>query len=111
MRISDWSSDVCSSDLRPRGGVHNCEMIAPAFRKPGVLHGAGDEIAAIDLVADLQPVDLGKALHDGSREQLGRAWCRERVGQYVQISVGAVTFTKKPTSEHRHTQAQPPNTR
>src|SRR3546814_6016633 len=34
MRISDWSSDVCSSDLRQRIGLAQCMMLA-AHRQNG----------------------------------------------------------------------------
>src|SRR3546814_1890794 len=38
MRISDWSSDVCSSDLRDRD-IHytQLEMWEPIFRIPGLV--------------------------------------------------------------------------
>src|SRR3546814_6567426 len=69
MRISDWSSDVCSSDLAAR--------IAAVDRSVGL-----DEV----IVA----AEFGGAMHrrDDSRrhllaDQLGRASCRERVCQYV----------------------------
>src|SRR3546814_17924881 len=49
MRISDWSSDVCSSDLEYEWGVH----IAIFAGKAGL---SGDEIAALLAVpADLSP--------------------------------------------------------
>src|SRR3546814_2472570 len=39
MRISDWSSDVCSSDLRPIGGGKLLQVLArqPARQRPGGL--------------------------------------------------------------------------
>src|SRR3546814_12651658 len=110
MRISDWSSDVCSSDLFVRlrglkpgvakaiselldlnGGV---EVLARARE---VLKGAGEEtLAALKLVdrivrelrAEMPKlpihIDLaelrGYSYHTG---KIGRASCRERVCQYV----------------------------
>src|SRR3546814_3213530 len=71
MRISDWSSDVCSSDLLPPSRlvgivevahaldpVHPCAQVA----RPGVLGGAGrDELALRALgVALRAQVDLGR---------------------------------------------------
>src|SRR3546814_6292385 len=41
MRISDWSSDVCSSDLR--GGVRQCGRPLPDELVPGLDGGAADE--------------------------------------------------------------------
>src|SRR3546814_16607942 len=34
MRISDWSSDVCSSDLLWAYGFHRCAAEPPSFRLP-----------------------------------------------------------------------------
>src|SRR3546814_3933613 len=72
MRISDWSSDVCSSDL------DRSRLAIPALRHV-VLNPGG-----------LQRVEIaigpGQALDGGDRPargQLGRASCRERVCQYV----------------------------
>src|SRR3546814_3620665 len=66
MRISDWSSDVCSSDLPLR---IIAEPGARFFHEPG-LHAQVQDFA-----------DLGDAfaIHD----EIGRASCRERVCQYV----------------------------
>src|SRR3546814_7833973 len=67
MRISDWSSDVCSSDLI---GV--------------VEHETG--VQALPLEVDHGAFDHGQALVvDDQRQtiQIGRASCRERVCQYV----------------------------
>src|SRR3546814_14115176 len=41
MRISDWSSDVCSSDLTARGGGSNCPPMAKR-RSPPPLKRAPD---------------------------------------------------------------------
>src|SRR3546814_5161590 len=93
MRISDWSSDVCSSDLLqpsdylgivgPEAFFENREgeFIADLRdrRFPGEnsdLHGAGA----------IPPVDLDQIGKFGTNvpvEKIGRASCRERVCQYV----------------------------
>src|SRR3546814_1163206 len=69
VRISDWSSDVCSSDLRRTPAA--ARGTAPA--RAGALAGSG------------QPAGHGGArLRDrAARGQIGRASCRERVCQYV----------------------------
>src|SRR3546814_3121528 len=87
MRISDWSSDVCSSDLSlaERKGVtagqlalawvlHQGEDIVPI---PGTrrLDRLRENAAAADIV--LSGEELSEI------EQIGRASCRERVCQYV----------------------------
>src|SRR3546814_10701613 len=66
MRISDWSSDVCSSDLDHVAAIGMEAKLAVGERA----RVGGEEGAAA--VLDL-PVTL----------QIGRASCRERVCQYV----------------------------
>src|SRR3546814_3161951 len=63
MRISDWSSDVCSSDL-----------LARLHRREQTLEGDVDEL-------HLLPESLADFVHEV--DQIGRASCRERVCQYV----------------------------
>src|SRR3546814_14402729 len=96
MRISDWSSDVCSSDLLPafditafwtKSGVAN-QMI-PSDQEPFPCRpGFGDHTTALAMCSAILA-----ALHE--RHQIGRASCRERVCQYVSISVVAVPLKKK----------------
>src|SRR3546814_10827465 len=66
MRISDWSSDVCSSDLRPAGppgqGVRSWRRGAP-----GAAGSRGH----------------GRPCPPLAAREIGRASCRERVCQYV----------------------------
>src|SRR3546814_1777938 len=87
MRISDWSSDVCSSDLF--GGKYFCHDVR-VIRLPR--HGASLPIGlGVSCSADRQI--LGKITRDGvfleqletdpAKYQIGRASCRERVCQYV----------------------------
>src|SRR3546814_17249322 len=108
MRISDWSSDVCSSDLEAVGGpVHRdcprglalqsrvharCQqllgglVLLPGFGRPHDGIGAqGDRVAL--------PRDRAAVIHPPP--EIGRASCRERVCQYVYISVVAVYLNKK----------------
>src|SRR3546814_6574459 len=67
MRISDWSSDVCSSDL-PAGLLAHEDI-------------GGDQHA---LGHDLQADDIGGvSQQEGAGAEIGRASCRERVCQYV----------------------------
>src|SRR3546814_5925377 len=77
MRISDWSSDVCSSDLRRVDGEH-AERLAPGARS-GDLH-AGDVDPGVAELAPVHRDDPGPVLVG---HQIGRASCRERVCQYV----------------------------
>src|SRR3546814_10826783 len=67
MRISDWSSDVCSSDLAdPLALLTRVEVHASSLQL----------LMPVRLLA---PVRAGL----GEGEQIGRASCRERVCQYV----------------------------
>src|SRR3546814_15226735 len=97
MRISDWSSDVCSSDLAERhhrldaGHTRQALMDLDQRIPP-------DEVARKPQLMDdlLQPKLLGLVDDDEQhlvvqlRDQIGRASCREGECQYVSISVVAV---------------------
>src|SRR3546814_13339970 len=94
MRISDWSSDVCSSDL----GVH-----------PGLDFSRMEEIVQTVTYCNQLPVhprhpyagELVFTAFSGSHQdaikqgfaaqEIGRASCRARVCQYVSIPVVAVS--------------------
>src|SRR3546814_1097921 len=88
MRISDWSSDVCSSDLLQAANVIKA-IRASKYKVDGrILPVANADIpATIFCVADLTP-RLRQILIDFDANvtpdnQIGRASCRERVCQYV----------------------------
>src|SRR3546814_11260739 len=102
MRISDWSSDVCSSDLskenlgKTKKGVRiiNCArggLIDEAALKDALDSGhvAG---AALDVFAQEPPAADNPLFgtpnfictpHLGASTEIGRASCRERVCPYV----------------------------
>src|SRR3546814_14646816 len=103
MRISDWSSDVCSSDLafeyvtggpidisdpvaipRPTGGVPVGDMSDPSITDRTRLQSVAlsDQLSFLD----------GKGLFTA---EFGRALGRERVCQKVEISVVAGSLKKK----------------
>src|SRR3546814_6727182 len=72
MRISDWSSDVCSSDLWLAVGTQ--ERMLPSH----VVHE--------ELEKKLVELEQREGRRPGARarkRQIGRASCRERVCQYV----------------------------
>src|SRR3546814_4194863 len=88
MRISDWSSDVCSSDLVcTAAGAGNCVKIN------GVNHAAGLIIFEMDVDGVAHPhaqhrprnflVEGPVGVAGAVIQQIGRASCRERVCQYV----------------------------
>src|SRR3546814_13216667 len=98
MRISDWSSDVCSSDLRSERV--QVELVSANPTGPLTVGSArnaayGDAVARLLAFAGHE-VATGYYVNDAGEqvEQIGRASCRERVCQYVLISVVAVSLKK-----------------
>src|SRR3546814_11975473 len=110
MRISDWSSDVCSSDLKDAGrtpqllGEHRArEQMRPGRaaereqqvgpRPLGIVEtvGGADQEARL-AHAVVQPA--AKRRGDTARRPIGRASGRERGGTYVWIAEGDV-YSKK----------------
>src|SRR3546814_9445237 len=98
MRISDWSSDVCSSDLmNEMAAVHQAltvdevladrTVVAPLTR--AMCGGIADGAASLLLVSEsfarrhgLKGARLAASAVEGG-DEIGRAACRERVCQYV----------------------------
>src|SRR3546814_11096819 len=97
MRISDWSSDVCSSDLalgvdsgHIRPGPAIAEQDLDALRRQiGPLRVADDDVRQY-LAAKADP--LGRIARGNAAAEIGRAACRERVCQYVKLSGGDVAL-------------------
>src|SRR3546814_15480194 len=99
MRISDWSSDVCSSDLAVSGRLRPDEFRTQAFIDRSAV--AGLWLSALRVVEgvvgrwlDLRAVahqighDHPNAVllvveHDRGAVEIGGASCRERVWQFV----------------------------
>src|SRR3546814_8659413 len=97
MRISDWSSDVCSSDL----ARHLQPAAMPALQQvhdhlaglrewtPAAIHDALDSCAkalGLGLGKVAQPLRVaitGTQVSPSIDHKIGRASCRERVCQYV----------------------------
>src|SRR3546814_4532285 len=75
MRISDWSSDVCSSDLSMPQARSQREIARDLLAARGILRLA--ELRAAGVTA----ATVSRMEKDG--EEIGRASCRERVCQYV----------------------------
>src|SRR3546814_17331351 len=105
MRISDWSSDVCSSDLLVSddgvatvfGGWTSASRKAmlPVFEKTGNLlwypvQFEGNECSPNIMYSGAQPNQQTLTAYDWAKEkgyknfflEIGRASCRERVCQY-----------------------------
>src|SRR3546814_18782596 len=97
MRISDWISDVCSSDLQI-GDLETLELVI----ERGIAATDGFELVEEiqHHLAQWQFIDDGYLFAQLLQLELdapaiGRASCRERVCQYVYISLVAVTLKKK----------------
>src|SRR3546814_20608488 len=92
MRISDWSSDVCSSDLPgTRTGLgrgHEIALLPLAIVVAAPEAGVGAWVNGLSLAS---LAFLGGLAVD----EIGRASCRERMCKYVENSVDAVTLKKK----------------
>src|SRR3546814_5633947 len=91
MRISDWSSDVCASDLSSGLGRHFALTLAKAgaavavgARRADKLAELVDEITATGGTAVAVNLDVGQRA-----SEMGSAAWRERVCTYVEISVEA----------------------
>src|SRR3546814_21158023 len=118
MRISDWSSDVCSSDLQRCAGAAPALGTDPAIvvdqgaldlgrdrvgwggqsRPRGI--DAGQVDVAEPRAHQIGPleggaVELGARQVGADRQPLGRATRRERVCQYGKISGVAYSLNKK----------------
>src|SRR3546814_9734490 len=83
MRISDWSSDVCSSDLM----IVTFESLGDMtlFSQSGGI-AAGISTALFTTQMGLVvavPGVIAKSVLDRRQHQIGKASCRERVSQYV----------------------------
>src|SRR3546814_11332295 len=127
MRISKWSSYVCSSDLHSTRLTFAADVASALFQTRGIAvqlddardierianelaqtsrlgyeHGlvAGADTAQLDSElsnARAEVTRLQAALRTAKRSllEIGRASCRERVCQYVYISVVAVSLNNK----------------
>src|SRR3546814_873853 len=83
MRISDWSSDVCSSDLSaPKRSEAVAQRPAHAVRLEIRIAASDVGPAAIQQEWVGRRRGAGADIHDIILE-IGRASCRERVCQYV----------------------------
>src|SRR3546814_10321138 len=86
MRISDWSSDVCSSDLLTPIVT---EALSAGLLDSGSNVGPGRYIDLLRWLLVNDPSLHHRLANDGldvdalRRAQIGRASCRERVCQYV----------------------------
>src|SRR3546814_13090234 len=114
MRISDWSSDVCSSDLLVPESWNGTNPATAAFAGYRVENIPANTAGRVDLDAlkarlgpDVAAVMITNpntcglferdmmAISDAVHAEIGRESCRERVYQYAQISLVAVPLKNK----------------
>src|SRR3546814_15515226 len=124
MRISDWSSDVCSSDLKTytltrgsyvlseRDQVENrsdaawqghvyrqLQRVPPVISSSGFNNPERYSFAGAAWYSPDEKFEKRKfdqlAKEPLNRKEIGRASCRERVCQYVSITVVAVSLKTK----------------
>src|SRR3546814_20833802 len=98
MRISDWSSDVCSSDLpdAAREAIIRflCRLSLPPVRRGG-RRPLADRMTDETPPEPFDEAEYRRRQRSRANLKIGRASCRERVCQYVEISVVAVSLKKK----------------
>src|SRR3546814_17487266 len=91
MRISDWSSDVCSSDLPQKRRLvparHSLIQLEESRHEPATAAGSRRSDHAGRAAFRCRAPSLFR--------EIGRASCRETVCQYVSISVVAVSLEKE----------------
>src|SRR3546814_19828192 len=102
LRMSDWSSDVCSSDLRsPRreSPFHRAGIGADQHDGVGAVQSFGHRLTQRSGGNDAAVAEAVAAVDDDERKVLenGSAACRERVCQSVLMS-GIAVLLKKQTN-------------
>src|SRR3546814_17750539 len=97
MRISDWSSDVCSSDLPMLPSDRPLRM-----KRSNSGTGSGDDHSPFSH-ARYQPTEPDRASRTSGPE-IGRASCRERVSVRVDLGGRRIIKKKKYKKKHRYPQ-------
>src|SRR3546814_13386011 len=105
MRISDWSSDVCSSDLLRKQGnskeksarISNAAAARgkSAVGKKGGKSGSYEDWTVTDLKKRAKELGISGYAGLTKSKQIGRASCRERVCQDGLIQEVAGSLKKK----------------
>src|SRR3546814_6476534 len=100
MRISDWSSDVCSSDLN--GGVH-CNDLRLAQADPGLAPPAGaagvPAVRAADRAGAAVRADAGDARQPGHGGDAADAGDRRRAAGRAEVAVLACRRSRRPARQ------------
>src|SRR3546814_20870756 len=107
MLISDWSSDVCSSDLPAAAVGGHVVGEHRVHQQRHVAEQVVEQVRLLDVVDLVRAPDpprhreaaVGQVVEEVKFRQqalheIGRAWCRERVWWYGQIWVAAVRLRR-----------------
>src|SRR3546814_16553898 len=110
MRISDWSSDVCSSDLIELLRAHEPAVVTLDLGLPPDPDGTAEGFQTLQEILSLKPdTKVIVASGHGARESalraiadgaVGRASWRDRVCENVEISVVDASLKKKIPQHH-----------
>src|SRR3546814_15522381 len=108
MRISDWSSDVCSSDLQDVGRDRLAQRLDAVRRGIAVMSvaqrlagGLDDMLGRLEVrladaeVDDVPPLGRQRRGSGKDLDEIARASCRDRVCQYVSSPVVTESLKKK----------------
>src|SRR3546814_16132607 len=96
MRISDWSSDVCSSDLPHGQPVETFGERNPLPSRPGI-----EYLLPRRKRLRTQGAHPHKLYPETGVDQIGRASCRERVRPCGELSLIAAPLKKKQVEQLR----------
>src|SRR3546814_13488181 len=90
MRISDWSSDVCSSDLLAGTGVNQMAGFEAVKERMEVIGADGAHVGTVDRVngdrIKLVKSDSGEGRHKGHHHFISRGLVAEVEGDKVRLS-------------------------
>src|SRR3546814_16347417 len=101
MRISDWSSDVCSSDLgKFQYGPAPMQVVGEIMRRKLVAKGEDGNPRHYIERRILMPLGVTVGDWRSGPDEIGRASCRGRVCQYG-LDIGGRRLMKKKTKKER----------
>src|SRR3546814_19618544 len=93
-------ADLVGGAAEFRKGYATVEVAAEVMREPPAVTPQADD-------ADGKDEDVGSRIDDAYGQEIGRASGRERVCQYVEIAVVAVSIKKKKTTRRIETPTTP----
>src|SRR3546814_14927822 len=103
MRISDWSSDVCSSDLFKYANAMQVPRLEKVVVNMGVGEAVGDSKKVMAAVGDLTAITGQKPVVTRAKKAIANFKLRDRtrVGQGKSVSVSVDTGGRRTLKEHK----------